>query len=627
MLCGKERQMYSVLKWKRSWDRLIQYAKSHIWVALTGSMILLFLGLAVILQNYLKNEYFDYLIAETWKSEQTVLSVSSRNLNGLLSDALHVGSEAAINKKLYNVVKNAAENGDSSSIQSQMDLTSELTSFSYYAGDIAAVSIVTEDGLLKEYGRYWTGSGYTNFWIGENLQVLEELYSDVMERLEEDMVGRYCISTKPAFHTGLTDMTLIHIALPLVGGNTSFDNVSQVIVFSFRLDSIVQSSGLVDDSRQDYMYGYLTDRDGIIIYHTDTQYIGMPEGEYLRETSAMELHQSLDYFGWNAHILIDTDDMRNDVNLMYRKGLIFYIILLMFCGIFWQLLVRGILAPITSIREAMEEIRAGKLNQKIEIRGSHELWQLAMEYNDMVDTLYQQKQETQRSFAEKMQSIEQRNQAEREALESQINAHFICNTLNAINYNVMEAGNDEVSGLLKSLANILHYTFSRKTEYVTLGQELEWVKQYLYLQKYRLMDRFEYEINFPSEYDEWPCCKLFLQPFVENSIMHGFENIEQGGLIRITGYVEEDRFVIRIWDNGCGIRPEISQTLQSALEKGKTLKLAGSGSGIGIQNVVTRMRMYFGERFEVQMETAEGKGTCFTFWLPIPETNREEDSI
>lgn len=617
--------MHGAGKWKKTWSLLVQYAKSHIWVSLTGSMILLFLGLAVIFQNYLKNEYFDYLVAETWKTEQSVLSISSKNLNSLLSDALQVGGEAAINKKLYGSVKSTAGNSGNRDIQSQMELTSEMSNISYYAGDIAAVSIVTEEGLLKEYGRYWTGSGNTNLWIGENLQILEKLYSDVIEGLKYDRVGRYCISTHPAFHPGLPEMALIHIAMPLIGRNTSFDGVSQVIVLSFRLDSIAQASGLVDDSRQNYTYGYLTDRDDIIIYHTDTQYIGMPEEEYLLETSAMELHQPLDYFGWNAHILIDTDNIRSDVNLMYRRSLIFYVLLMILCALVWQLLVRGILAPITSIREAMEKIRGGKLNQKIEIRGSHELWQLAAEYNDMVDTLHQQKQETQRSFVEKMHSIEQRNQAEREALESQINAHFICNTLNAINYNAMEAGNDEVSVLLKSLSNILHYTFSRKTEYVTLGQEIEWVQQYLYLQKYRLMDRFEYEIDFPAEYDEWPCCKLFLQPFVENSIMHGFENIEQGGLIRITGHAENDRFVIQIRDNGCGIRPEVSQTLQSAFEKGQSLKLAGSGSGIGIQNVVTRMRMYFGERFEVHLETAEGEGTCFTFWLPIPNTNREED--
>lgn len=619
--------MTGMEKRKKSWNRLISYVKSHIWISLTASMILLFLGLAVIFQNYLKNEYFHYLLAETQKSEQTLLTVSSRNLNGLLLDILNVGSEAAINKKLYNVVKRATENGGNSRLQSEKDLTLELTNISRYAGNIAAVSIVTSDGLLKEYGRYWTG-GNTNFWIGENRQILKKLYSDVMERLQQDVVGRYCISTQPAFHKGLPDMRLIHVALPLVGRNTSFDNVSQVIVFSFRLDNIVQSSGLVNDSSQNYTYAYLTDKDDIIIYHTAPQYIGMPEEEYLREMSIMERHQSLDYFGWKAHILIDVDRIDDNVNRMYREGLIVYMILLMLCVLIWQMLVRGgILSPVASIRNAMEKIGKGKLNEKIEIKGSHELWQLAMEYNDMVDALVFQTQETQRFFAEKMQSIERRNQAERSALESQINAHFICNTLNAINYNVMAAGNDEVSRLLKNLANILHYTFSNKTKYVTLGQELEWVQQYLCLQKFRLMERFEYEIDFPKEYSEWPCCKLFLQPFVENSIIHGFENIEQGGIIRITGCAREDRFVISIWDNGCGIRQEVKQRLQNVFEKGKSLKLADEGCGIGIPNVIARMRMYFGERFEACVETEEGKGTCFTFWLPIPEASKEDSDI
>ncbi len=79
---------------------MIRYAKSHIWVSLIGSMILLFLGLAVIFQNYLKNEYFNYLIAETWKSEQTVLSVASKNLNGLLLNVLHEIGRASCRERV-----------------------------------------------------------------------------------------------------------------------------------------------------------------------------------------------------------------------------------------------------------------------------------------------------------------------------------------------------------------------------------------------------------------------------------------------------------------------------------------------------------------------------------------------
>ena len=172
----------------------------------------------------------------------------------------------------------------------------------------------------------------------------------------------------------------------------------------------------------------------------------------------------------------------------------------------------------------------------------------------MAETLERQYKEIRRYYREKNLSIRQKNKAEKEALESQINAHFLCNTLTAINYNAIDNEDYEVANLLKKLSNMLSYTFSRKLGTVSLGQELRWVEQYLYLQKFRLMDVFDYEIEFQEEYGEWPCCKLFIQPFVENSILHGFEGRESGGRIRITGHIDGSRFRLCIEDNGCGYR-------------------------------------------------------------------------
>ena len=157
---------------------------------------------------------------------------------------------------------------------------------------------------------------------------------------------------------------------------------------------------------------------------------------------------------------------------------------------------------------------------------------------------------------------------------------------------------------------------------VSLGQELRWVEQYLYLQKFRLMDVFDYEIEFQEEYGEWPCCKLFIQPFVENSILHGFEGRESGGMIRITGHIDGSRFSLCIEDNGCGMNEDTEKLMQQILMEKHTLDLAGTG--IGIQNVVTRLRMYYGEELSVVLESEPEKGTKFTFWLPIPE-NPEKD--
>lgn len=605
------------------WTRLTGYIKSHIWVSLISATLTLFLLVVLIFQNYLKNEYFDYLVAETWKTEETVLASSSAHLDSLLQNVLYVSSELAVNETLQQLAERVMYSEAHNRARSRLTLETELEGLCRSSGNVTALAVITEDGQICEYGRLWAGGAIPKFWIGDNSILLNSMYESIQSMLEEDVWPRYLASTVPAAHSYQPDKRLFHIALPLKGRDSNFDNIHSALVVSFQLSELAQDSALVSSDLPSYTCGYLTDSEGVIIYHENGDYIGtLAEDHFSDET--LDLQEALGYFGWTAHISIDTRDIRSEVEQMYRQGLVVYILLLIFCCLLWQLMLRHILAPMNSIREAMEDVRQGKTNRKIPIGGTHELWQLAEQYNAMIDALLRQQQRVQQYYDEKVLSIEQRNQAEREALESQINAHFLCNTLNAINYNVLESGNYEVSILLKTLSNILYYTFSRKTRVVTLGQELEWVRQYLYLQKYRLMDRFEYEIRFPEEYSEWPCCKLFLQPFVENSILHGFEGIERGGLIRITGYAPEGGLLaVQVWDNGCGIAPEVSQVIQASFEEGGTLKLAGNGTGIGIRNVVTRMRMYFGQSFRVRLETTPGAGTCFTFWLPIPENPEE----
>lgn len=608
---------------KEAFKRLLDYVRAHIWLSLISATLALFLLVVLIFQNYLKNQYLDYLMAETWKTEKTVLSVASVNLNSLIRDCVYTASTLAVDKSLYAASNSVIQSGAEERAKNNLNISSLLGEMCQSSSNITTLSILTEDGQIFEYSRLWAGGVTQNLWGGENSIILNTLYEDIQAMLEEGTWPRYLVSTLPSTYRALPNEYLFHLALPLKGVESSFEHVHSMLVVSFRLDNLIQSSALDRKDELEYIYGYVTDQNGVIIYHEDASLIGTLAEDYITD-EMMDLEQPLDYFGWTAHMVSDATDIHNSVEHLYRRAVFVYICLLVFCFVVWQLTLRRILAPIDSIGRAMEEVRAGRTDRKIPISGTHELWQLAQRYNAMIDALLVQQEQVERSYQEKVLSIERRNRAEREALESQINAHFLCNTLNTINYSVMEAGNSEVSTMLKSLSNMLYYTFSRKARVVTIGQEMEWVREYLYLQKCRLMDRFEYEITFPEEYDEWPCCKLFLQPFVENSIIHGFERIEQGGRIQIEGYPEEGGLlVIRVSDNGCGIAPEISQVIQTSIETGDTLELAENGSGIGIRNVVTRMRMYFGKQFRVRLETAPGAGTCFTFWLPIPENPEE----
>ena len=606
------------------------YIRSHLWVSIMGSLMLLFLLVVLIFQGYLKNAYYNYLLDETWKTESAVLSVASNSFDSMLEQALQVCGQMATDKELYNYVNRMAEADQESFIRSRSSLFSHLQSIAFHSADVSCVTVVNQDGVLIEGARYWSGGGKEALWEQKDLDTLRELYTGVMAELGNKTSGHYKVSAIPTMYEPISRMQVFHIAVPIIGFSSSFQRANAVLVVSFRLDSFAKACGLTEINNQEYLCGYLTDEDGRILYHPDRDRQDHPAAEYHTGGAAVDLEKPLSYFGWTAHIRIDTGNLRSDVNRLYNRAIGVYIFLLAACCLIWQGVVRRVLRPIKSIGEAMKEIQGGNQERKIPVEGTNELWQLTEQYNDMVDALHQQREEVQRNFEEKTRSIQQRNQAERQALESQIDAHFICNTLNAINYNVLEAGNFEVAEMLRNLSDILRYTFSQKGENVTLGQEFRWVEQYLSLQKFRLMERFEYEIDFPEEYSEWPCCRLFIQPFVENSILHGFANIQRGGLIRVTGRPDADRFRVEVRDNGCGIDQQISSVIQQSLRGEHSLELAGNGNGIGIRNVVTRMKMFFGERFQVELETQTGKGTAFTFWLPLPGGNgmeEEEDGL
>lgn len=604
--------------------KIINHVQSHMAYSFIGTGLALFLFAVFFFQGFLQNEYMQFLLAETTKTEQAVLDASANNINSMLKEALRTGADTAMDSEFYNIVGNVKESNGA--IRDTMRLDLKLNNITHYQGNIAATAVVTEDGLLCEYGRYWDKSGYSELWHGENLEVLSRLYDSVMKKTREKTSASYVISTEPLTHEDFPQMLLFHVAYPLVGGHVDKTKSCAVVVFSFRLDRMIQSSALFNAKQVDYISEYITDSRGIVLYHRNSELLGENERQ-LNTEQIEELEKPLNYMGWSIHIDIDANRMKSKVREMFADGVIVYLVLLFFCIVIWSILIWRILEPVSDIGKAMREIRHGEYGVEIKIRGTHELWQLAHQYNRTVRALEVQREETKREYEEKTITLQRCNEAEREALESQINAHFLCNTLGAINYSAMENGDTEVSILLKNLSGILYYTFSKETKLVTLGEEIGWVRQYLYLQKYRLMDVFDYEIIFPEEYNEWPCCKLFLQPFVENSILHGFEGWESGGKIVISGKESGGRLVMTVEDNGCGMEKEISDAINRTLSGNAGIER--NHIGIGVQNVVARLRMYYGPELEVKMETTPGKGTKFIMWLPIPadilQENEESD--
>lgn len=596
--------------------KIRHYFATHFAASFVLLMAVAILVIMLLLQQYLRGQYLQYLLEQNYKTEEAVLESLQQNVNYTIRSMINDGSEMASSESFYDLAlkADAAGKDNSDTASHVVALYTTLSKYDY-SGDVAATAIVSSDELICQYDRY-RGEQYS-LWTLENRSAVMEMAAELQSGTE---FPRYKEFLEPGAYTNHPERKVFHVAYPLTGGKESVWDVRYVLVMSYGMNFLEEFLNTVEVPEAEYVQGYVADRDGNIIYHNDEQYIGQSEEMLTKEAHLATISRRLSYFGWTLNVVLDEHEMKEHVDQIYEKGLLLYFGLL-FCYIlvvaYW--LVR-LLRPVQSVSKAIRDVESGDYQNTITIEGSHEIWQLAGEYNRMVEAILSKNKEIERQHQETLQAVEQKHQAEWEALESQINAHFICNTIGSITYEAIEAGNHHVSVLLKKLSNILRYTFDQKCQEVYMSQEIAWVDQYLFLQKTRYETKFDYQICFPEAYNQWPCCKLMFQPFVENSIRHGFEGMDAGGYISIRAEENEGRLKIVIEDNGCGIAPERAAIIHEILEnKGKTEFEDRKKVGIGIRNVVTRMQMYYGKNLEITMDTTYGKGTAFTFYIPIPE--------
>lgn len=253
------------------------------------------------------------------------------------------------------------------------------------------------------------------------------------------------------------------------------------------------------------------------------------------------------------------------------------------------------------------------------VDSSADFYSLFKGYNTMVRKLGEQRDQIQKQNDEKIQLLQKKQDAELKALELEINSHFLYNTMNTINYTAIENGDYETSRLLKKFADVLRYMTRRRYQLVTAEEEIAWLEEYLYLQKMRFDDKFDYVIEVSGEARRAKIRKLLLQPFVENAIIHGFEEISgQGELFVQISRTSAGQVEVRICDNGRGMD-------RATVEKIRDMQSGGPESmdveklGLGIANTVFRMQMYYDKRFELEVHSAVNEGTAFVLRFPFEQ--------
>lgn len=557
------------------------------------------------------NELITYNLAQTEK-----------NLNTTLNSYMDILYQIYTDDEIIELVKKInAETDSAMEISLLRDKLSKLTNSKE---GIRSIAILSAGGKTAFYDTL-TASSLDSSWMNKNFKK-SEFYRNITSSK-----GSVLIPTSYASQLGDKKYYLFHIANKMVDFNDIRKDAIGVIVISIDEDIIYRACNEVDAKKEAKKsvrsVNFIVDKNGYIISFPDKDLIGAnislydPAGTNGREDEYTAAARKISYFdsssiitnsltseknGWIIVNAVDQSFLFSKVYMTQRLTITFGILALLFSIIIIFYVTRNFSGSIRKILHAMKTAQEGELSVRVELDDDgDEMSAIAARFNKMIYKINKLVEEVRAAtFKQK--------EAEIRALEAQINPHFLYNTLDAINWMAIEKDEHEISNMLKSLAQILRYSVNKSNSIVKLREEIEWLKQYIYLQQTRFNYSFECFMEVDENVLDFNIHKLLFQPFIENVIIHGFEGINKGGVldIGIKGWYNSIMIVIR--DNGKGIDPETVSKLNSPDDKEITAK----GSGLGVSNVFNRIKMYYGDSGSWQVESETGKGTTITLKIP-----------
>lgn len=590
-------------RWKTLYHRSsIQLILS---IAFTAVAVIgmLFLGMALLLRfSSSANE----MAAET---SQRVLEQVNWNLDSYLRSMMRVSDTV-----YYRVIKNAdlEQSGTEQELRDALELL--------YAKDrdvLVSLALFDSDGglisstPLTELKNSVTPS--REEWFTTAMERIENLHFSTphVQNLFEDPDSRYHWVVSLSRHVELTGGGVIRSGVLLVDMN--FSGIEQIC------KDVSFSDG------QGYLY--LIDGNGEIIYHPRQQliYAGLLEEnnqaaaaysdgtytEVFRSQRRQVTVKTVGYTGWKLVGVTPTESLRDNYSQLLLFAL-FVVSLSIFLLVFVNLrLSEWITAPMKKLDLAVRQLEKGAETADFDVDGPYEVEHLSHSVQSMVSTMRHLMEDV-------IQQEEEKRRSELDVLQSQINPHFLYNTLDSVVWMTENGRTQEAVVMLTALARFFRISLSKGSKIIPIGDELEHARNYLTIQKMRYKNKFSVDISAEPGIEKLYTIKLIVQPILENAIYHGMEYADGDGEIHIRAFREGENAVIEVEDNGPGMSDE---TVQQLLKPGRCSK--AKGSGIGLRNVHQRIRLTFGAAYGLSIRSEPDNGTVVRICLPALE---EEDA-
>jgi two-component system sensor histidine kinase YesM len=552
--------------------------------------------------------YTDILLTNITSRTMQTLEQVSYSIDQEQSRYIRTSAAIATDKNLISLATSYHRSNQSNeqfSYSSQIE--NQIKSYLHDMPDFVSAMFVYRDG-----GAYFfEGTHFHNINTRINVNFLKStsLYKQALQNQGRVMLfgseenkliesgDKYIVSAAiaPQFEKSFNDVEMIYFVIQA----KMFENLDES-------SSNQNGSYIILDGKGNIMLDTSKDKNNIVEKKTIDGASGKKSGHFetIEQGGKMFVtFMTMERTDWKIIYVTPYDQLTTQVKQIYTfimnvsaAGLILFLIVSFF-------FVRSIVGPIKSLIYQMNKMKSGSFQVDLDLQGPLEIYSLGKTFQNMAVRI-------QELIIERQEQERLKNRAEIDALQSQINPHFLVNTLNAIKIMGMLSKATNLVEMTDSLIKLLSSTFHRGGSYIQVSDEMQSLEKYIHIMKVRYGDRFKVEYDMDADVTNTYILKLLLQPIVENAIIHGFYGKESMGIVKITGKQDNNQLILTVTDNGKGME---QRKMGALLQEKKVESLCG----IGIANVKDRIRLNYGEAYGLIITSELGLGTEVVVTLPL----------
>lgn len=536
--------------------------------------------------------------------EKTIQQIN-KDTYKVLSEATRIADNVSRDGEIQVQLRNPLPDSQQEMYKQRMNYNYNLNFKNQYTVDIDGIYVLGRNGAIfrSSKGTLRKQEFREEEWFKQVIETGEELWlaphpgSDIIQNL---------------------DYLTISVVYPVKDRISS--RILGVVVVDVRAESLnkIEDNGLVFEGKS-----YILDEDDKVIYsdqsndeeeidavnhafhENQADHTGTADKIEIGGKACLYSSMYLSNNGWKTVGIISDRQVYAPFERL-RMAIIFAILVFgIIAVIFAWKGADNVSEPIKKVRTTMKQVEKGDFNVQLKIASQDEVGELAQSFNHMIEKI-------KRLMAQEQESQEKLRYAELKALQSQINPHFLYNTLDSINWMVRMGRNDKVEEMIDALSTFFRISLSKGRHFISIREELIHVEKYIMIQKVRYERIMESEICVPEEFFGYDIIKMTLQPLVENALYHGIKEKGEGGVIRITAEGQGDNIVFCVSDTGLGMSKEKLEKLQIMMDQG----IDHDPDAYGIINVQKRIHMYFGTEYGLRFESEPGSGTSVYVTIP-----------